>query len=84
MELEDYASTPESSAPCTPTKRKHDELEDLNEANADDPGSADPAREPRLYHFKAAYDQLWDLPDDMQEILPTGQAVPCGEGAPCY
>jgi len=61
-QLAEYTSTPESSAPCTPSKRKHDEMEDLDEADADDPGSPDAAREPRLYHFKALFDQLWDYP----------------------
>jgi len=61
-ELDEYTSTPESSAPCTPSKRKHDELEDLNASDANDSGPPDAAREPRLYHFKAAFDQLWDYP----------------------
>lgn len=69
MDLEEYASTPEPSPPCTPCKRKSVELEEDSEPDADTIGPATPTREPTLRHFKAQYDQLWDYKKICQKFF---------------
>lgn len=55
--------SPEPSPPCSPLgKRKAVELEEEHDEDADSSGPTDATRAPKLYHFKALYDQLWDYP----------------------